>query len=259
MRHRREQDLAAEASVQRIQVKLADRCLGDGVGPRVPPGRADQLRHQQLVEVRISLPVDLAKRPLEDGKGIRDPVREPQRAAQLERDLTAPRPVGEELEAGPQVVDRRRAVRPPLGKAVVARRAGQIVTGTLTATGHCRYTGQVHVPATGRWFLYVELQPRGFEVEAWLPVDASSPNRLVQHRQLYLPAGRTQGARFPGSEVAAGIALYGLGALLLALIVRHVRGPARTQPVLHAEVTQGPATHGDGVGRWRARPGRLGS
>ena len=149
------------------------------------------------------------------------------------------------------------AALPP--RRVVARRAGQIVTGTLTATGHCRYTGQVHVPATGRWFLYVELQPRGFEVEAWLPVDASSANRVVEHRQLYLPAGRTQGARLPGSEVAAGIVLYGLGALLLALIVRQVRGPARTQPVLHAEVTQGPATHGDGVGRWRARPGRLGS
>jgi hypothetical protein len=117
MRHRREQDLAAEASVQRVQVKLADRCLGDGIGPRVPPGRADQLRQQQLVEVRISLPVDLVKRPLEDGKGIGDPVRGPQRAAQLERDRTAPRPVGEELEAGPQVVDRGRAVRPPLGKA----------------------------------------------------------------------------------------------------------------------------------------------
>jgi hypothetical protein len=67
-----------------------------------------------------------------------------------------------------------------------------------------------------------------FEVEAWLPVDASSANRLVAHRQLYLPAGRTQGARLPGSEVAAGIVLYALGALLLALIIRQVRGLART-------------------------------
>jgi hypothetical protein len=103
--------------MERIQVKLADRCLGDREGPRVPPGRADQLRQQQLVEVRISFPIHLAQRPLEDGKRIHDPVREPQRAAQLERDLTAPRRVGEELETVPQVVGRGRAVRPPLRKA----------------------------------------------------------------------------------------------------------------------------------------------
>jgi hypothetical protein len=119
------------------------------------------------------------------------------------------------------------AALPP--RRVVARRAGRIVTGALTATGTCRYAGQVHVPATGRWFLYVELRPPGFEVEAWLPVDASSPNRLVQHRQLYLPTGRTQGAGLPSSEVAAGIVLYALGGLLLALIVRQVRGLARTR------------------------------
>jgi hypothetical protein len=147
------------------------------------------------------------------------------------------------------------AALPP--RRLLARRAGQTVTGTLTATGHCRYAGHVRVPATGRWFVYVELRPPGFEVEAWLPVDATSPNRLVQHRQLYLPAGRTQGARPPGSEVAAGIALYALGALLLALIIRQVRDPARTQPVLHPARTRGAATHGGGVGHRRA-PGRLG-
>jgi hypothetical protein len=154
------------------------------------------------------------------------------------------------------VSDNDCAALPP--RRLLARRAGRIVAGTLTASGHCRYMGLVHVPATGRWFLYVELQPRGFEVEAWLPVDASSPHRLIQHRQLYLPAGRTQGAGLPGSEVAAGIVLYALGGLLLALIIRQVRGPARTQPVPHAARTRGPATHGDGLGH-RRTPGRLGS
>jgi len=119
------------------------------------------------------------------------------------------------------------AALPP--RRLLARRAGRIVTGALTATGHCRYAGQVHLPATGRWFVYVELRPAGFEVEAWLPVDASSANRVVQHRQLYLPAGRTQGAGLPGSQVAAGIVLYALGALLLALIVGQVRGLARAR------------------------------
>ena len=72
-----------------------------------------------------------------------------------------------------------------------------------------------------------------------------------------LPAGRTQGGGLSGSEVAVGIVLYALGALLLALIIRQVRGPARTQPVLHAARTRGAATHGGGVGHRRA-PGRLG-
>ena len=69
------------------------------------------------MEVRIALPVDLVERLLEDGNGIPDPIREPERAAELERDRTAPRPVGEQLETGAQVLDRSRAVRPPLRQA----------------------------------------------------------------------------------------------------------------------------------------------
>jgi hypothetical protein len=145
------------------------------------------------------------------------------------------------------------AALPP--RRLLVRRAGQTVTGRLTATGHCRYAGQVGVPAIGRWFVHVEQRPPGFEVEAWLPVDASSANPLVEHRQLYLPAGRTQGARLPGSEVAAGSVLYALGAPLLALIIRQVRGPARTHPVPHAARTCGAATHGGGVGHRRTPAG----
>jgi hypothetical protein len=81
MRHRPKQDLAAGASVKRIQIELLDPCFGDGVGLRVRPRRADQLRQEQLVEVRISLSIGLAKRLLEDCKGIPNPVREPERAA----------------------------------------------------------------------------------------------------------------------------------------------------------------------------------
>jgi hypothetical protein len=53
------------------------------------------------------------------------------------------------------------AALPP--RRLLARRAGQTVTGTLTATGHCRYAGQVRVPATGRWFVHVEQRPPGFD------------------------------------------------------------------------------------------------
>jgi hypothetical protein len=116
VRHRREQDLAAEASVERIQVELDDPCLGDRIGLRVPPRRADQFRQEQLVKVRLSL-IELVEGLLEDRKGLRDPVCEPERAAQLECDRAASRRIGEEFEAGSQVIGRGRAVRAPLRKA----------------------------------------------------------------------------------------------------------------------------------------------
>jgi hypothetical protein len=114
--HRPEQDVAAEAAMESVQVQPGDPRLGDRIGLRMPPRRADEFRLKQLVEVQVS-PIELVQRLLEDGKGIRDPVREPQRAAQLERDRAAPRPVGEQLETGPQVLNRCRPVRPPLRKA----------------------------------------------------------------------------------------------------------------------------------------------
>src|SRR4030095_9569612 len=128
MSHRREQSFATEASVERIRVKLADGCFGDGIGLRVPPRRADELRQQPLVEVRISVLVDLVEHLLEDRKGILNPIREPERAAQLERDLAAPRRVGEELEACPQVVGCGRGVRPPLPRAALAPGAARTRT-----------------------------------------------------------------------------------------------------------------------------------
>ena len=146
VRHRREQDLAAEAIVERIQLELADRCFGQGIGLRAPPGRADELRQEQLVEVWVALPIDLVERLLEDFEGIGDPVREPERAAELERDRAAPRPVGKELETGAQVVGRGRPVRPPLRTAeldqhlrpcgridVLIERAGEIADAASAA------------------------------------------------------------------------------------------------------------------------------
>jgi hypothetical protein len=106
---------------------------------------------------------------------------------------------------------------------VVARRAGQTVTGALTATGRCRYAGKVSVPATGRWFLYVELRDAGRGVEAWLPVDAGRPGRLVERRELYLPAGRVPDAGPPTGEVVFGILLYAAELLILALTGLQVR------------------------------------
>src|SRR5262249_8614230 len=94
------------------------------IGLRVPPRRANELREEQLVKLRIPLPVDLIKRLLEDCKGIPDPVGEPERPAQLKRDRPTPRRVGEALETGAQVAGRCWAVRPPLRKAQLDKYLG---------------------------------------------------------------------------------------------------------------------------------------
>ncbi len=118
-----------------IQVDLADRCFGDRIGLRVPPRRADQLRQEQLVVVRILLPIDLIERPLEDGKSLRDPAREPEGAAQLERDRAAPRPASARSSrparrwsaaAGPFV---RRSAKPS-STSTSARAAGSICSSS---------------------------------------------------------------------------------------------------------------------------------
>lgn len=117
---------------------------------------------------------------------------------------------------------------------VIARRAGRTVTGALTATGPCRYAGQVRVTATGRWFLYVQPRLGARVLEAWLPMDATRAGRVVERRDLYLPAGRPDGAGPPTAEVVSGIVLYALGVFLLALILRQVRAfPGRHPPDHH--------------------------
>lgn len=113
---------------------------------------------------------------------------------------------------------------------VIARRAGRTVTGALTATGPCRYAGQVRVTATGRWFLYVQPRLGARVLEAWLPMDAARAGRVVERRDLYLPAGRPDGAGPPTAEVVSGIVLYALGVFLLALILLQVRGLAQMRP-----------------------------
>jgi hypothetical protein len=113
---------------------------------------------------------------------------------------------------------------------VVARRAGQTVTGALAATGPCRFAGQVRVRAAGRWFLYVQPRLGARVLEAWLPMDPTRAGRVVERRYLYLPAGRPDGAGPPTGEVVSGIVLYALGGFLLALILLQVRGVSRPPP-----------------------------
>jgi hypothetical protein len=123
---------------------------------------------------------------------------------------------------------------------VIARRAGQTVTDALTAAGPCRYAGQVRVTTTGRWFLYVQPHLGARVLEAWLPMDPTRAGRVVERRDLYRPAGRPDGAGPPTGEVVSGIALYALGAFLLALILLQVRGVSRTPPARSSSLGSSP-------------------
>ena len=110
---------------------------------------------------------------------------------------------------------------------LLARRAGQTITGPLTALGGCRYAGTVAVPAQGRWFVYAELRDHARPAETWLPLQADQPGGRTETRELYLPAWPTATGR--PTEIGTGAAIYTLGLLLLALAIRHAL--RRAQPV----------------------------
>lgn len=105
--------------------------------------------------------------------------------------------------------------------AIVARRAGSTLTGTVAVSG-TRATGTVRVPPGGIWFVYLQTR----NAETWLPLDSGSAGTVTQVRELYLPAGRAEGTGLPPLEVAAGILLYVAGFAVLALAIRQVRRPA---------------------------------
>ena len=127
-------------SVERVKVKLADRCLGDGIGLRMPPRRAEQPGQQPLVCPHLG-----------SGRPRRGLARRPERASSIRSvnqsarpssSATSPRRAGSarSFQACPQVVGCGRAVRPPLRSAeldkhlspccrvsLLAERAGEIL------------------------------------------------------------------------------------------------------------------------------------
>ncbi|WP_327582323.1 hypothetical protein OHA25_41215 [Nonomuraea sp. NBC_00507] len=105
---------------------------------------------------------------------------------------------------------------------VLARRAGEVISGTLSVEGR-QVTGTVQVPPTSLWFVYFEAAHARGPVETWLALDASTAQRISERRDLYLPAGRDEGAALPVAEIAAGVVLYGLGLAVLGLAVHQTR------------------------------------
>jgi hypothetical protein len=71
--HRCEQEIAAEAAVQRLEVERGDRRLRNRIRLGLPPGGADQLGHEALVEVRVAGRVALGQRMLQHLERLREP------------------------------------------------------------------------------------------------------------------------------------------------------------------------------------------
>jgi hypothetical protein len=99
----------------------------------------------------------------------------------------------------------------PVG--VVARRAGEEISGDLREFGPCRYAGEVVLPERGRWFVYAQFSHDGERVETWLPITAGEvDSEAADDRSLYSPPSVTS----PPSKTLAGIVAYGL---LAAVVV----------------------------------------
>jgi len=115
-------------------------------------------------------------------------------------------------------------------RRVVARRAGDTISAALdrraTASGAaCSFVGQITVPASGRWFTYVEFTLHGEAVEGWLPLAAGHDQTLTRTRQLYRPAGG--GREIDTSQVLFGGLIYLAGVGFLALGFSSAKGTRR--------------------------------
>lgn len=107
---------------------------------------------------------------------------------------------------------------------IVARRAGQTVTGPLRQRGECTFSGALTLPEDGRWFTYVEFEHDEETLEAWLPVIVGDSGHQASQRDLYLPAGG--GVDVTAAQTGFGALIYLAGLILVALGWSAVRNSA---------------------------------
>lgn len=101
--------------------------------------------------------------------------------------------------------------------SLVARRAGDKLTGRLMAGPAGTYRGSIAVHTSGRWFVYATFRDeRERRAETWIPVERDTKRDIRASRPLYLPPTLTYGA----GRVAATTALYGLAAVILVAVAR---------------------------------------
>lgn len=108
---------------------------------------------------------------------------------------------------------------------VVARRAGEDVTGQLRRDGSCTYRGSAALPSPGRWFVYAEFLHDGEAVEAWVPLFPDQEETVEATRTLYRPPPAGDGVSV--EQIGWGALVYLLGLALLgfgvALTIRDGR------------------------------------
>ena len=112
-------------------------------------------------------------------------------------------------------------------RAVVARRAGEVVRGPLAKEG-CRVRGSLALPSRGRWFVYVELARGGRIVESWLPIDVGSGESVAYERDryAYFPPERSAG---PLKTIVGALLYIAMLALLYGTLLL-VRSAAEPRP-----------------------------
>jgi hypothetical protein len=109
------------------------------------------------------------------------------------------------------------ALRPT---GLVARRAGEKVTGELTHVTDGTERGRIKLHAEGRWFLYATFKDsRNRTAESWVAVQRGSGRNLAETRPIYLPPTQTYGA----GRTAATVVLYGMTAVILVAVARSGR------------------------------------
>ncbi len=111
---------------------------------------------------------------------------------------------------------------------IVARRGGELVTGSLRGVTRCRFAGAVELPDRGRWFVYAEFDHNGQAVEAWLPLHAGDPEQVSGTRSVYIP---------PAS--GSSLLKWASGALIYLLVAGLLFATAR----LYATSSGRPAGH----------------
>ena len=97
-------------------------------------------------------------------------------------------------------------------RTIEARRAGTIMTSTLSWKSACQFQGTLLISARGRWFVYAELRRFQQPVETWLPVEVqTTTTQFARDAPLYLRE-TTSGSAV---EVLSSVFLYLVMLLLL--------------------------------------------
>ena len=108
--------------------------------------------------------------------------------------------------------------------ALVARRAGDVRRARLQGSGRL-FIGRIALPATGRWFVYIEAREGRRPVESWLPVKVGEDE--ATKRELGRFAYFSDRKSATAVKYAVGAAIYAFVLAFLAAVVVVARDARR--------------------------------